>query len=365
VEVGAKGTQSNLNNDVLVRSQMEKIWRTLPEFSMEVHMTEDIGAGYVNMQHQFNSKTKLQAGLRYEYTHTHLTTPGESTLLQRRYGNWFPSAFLARDLRESSSIQVSYGRRITRPTFDVLAPFVYFFDPSTFFSGNLTLRPAISDALQATYRFHHRYLLSLGYTSEKDPIIPWQVHVDPATNQQNARAENLKSSDTYSLTFTFPVRVAAWWQMQTNLIGSWKNNRALYEGKVVQIEAGFGQVTHTQTFTLPHNFTAEVSAFYRTRSPFGLAYWRAFGAVNLGAKKKLKNDKGTISLTVNDLFWTSRFALLSYQPALNLNSSFIGYFSDPRIIRLTYSRTFGRSTGNALNKRSTGSEEERKRLNLN
>jgi hypothetical protein len=283
-------------------------------------------------------------------------------LLQRRYGNFFPSIFISRDFNKKSSLQVSYGRRITRPTYNNLAPFVYFIDPSTFFSGNITLRPAITDAIQTTYRFNSSYLLSLKYSYDKNPIIPWQVHVDPETNQQYARAENLTNSQTYSFTFTFPVKVTSWWNIQANIMGNWQDNRSYYRGQAVQVQAGYANINATQSFSLPHNFSAEITSIYQTRSPFGIAYLRAFGALNIGLQKKLNPDKGTLRLTVDDLLWTTVWVLVSKQPDMNLNSTFTGYFSEPRIVRLTYSRNFGNKGVKSAGNRATGSEEERRRV---
>lgn len=63
---------------------------------------------------------------------------------------------MSKDLTKESSLQVSYGRRITRPTYNNLAPFVLFIDPTTFFSGNIYLLPTIKDAFQSTYRFKNK-----------------------------------------------------------------------------------------------------------------------------------------------------------------------------------------------------------------
>jgi hypothetical protein len=326
-------------------------------------MLEDIGAAYVNFSHQINAKTKLQTGLRWEYTHTDMDTREGKPILERKYHNLFPSLFISRDLSKKNSVQFSYGRRITRPTYNDLAPFVFFIDPSTFLSGNLALRPAITDALQATYRFKGSYLLTMGYSHDKHTIIQWQIHVDPKTNKQYARSENLKNSDTYSLNFTFPLKLTSWWQMQNNMMGIWQINRSVYEGVPVQMSAGYARANITQSFTLPAGFSAEISGFYQSRSPFGIAYMKAFGTLNIGLQKKLLNDKGNFRLTVDDLFWTNRLTIISDYPELNLKSDIVGLFSEPRVVRLTYSRNFGNKNVKATQHRSTGSEEERKRVN--
>jgi len=282
-------------------------------------------------------------------------------LVERRYGNLFPSIFLSRDLTKKSSLQLSYSRRITRPTYNDLAPFVYFINPYTFLSGNTNLKAAITDAVQVNYRFQESYLVSFSYSYDKNPIISWQMHVDPETNKSYARAENLQNSGTYSLNFSVPLKLTSWWQLQSNVMGVWQINKTIYEGKDFELAAGYVQLNMNQTFTLPHNFSAELSGFYVSKSPFGVAYIDPLGALNVGVQKKLNHEKGTFRLSVDDLFWTNWFTLINEQPALNMHTSFRGAFSEPRVVRLTFSRNFGNTKVKAATKRETSSEEERKR----
>ncbi|KAA3437636.1 outer membrane beta-barrel family protein [Rufibacter hautae] len=361
LEAGLKATLSELENEVAVQDNRDGVWTPNAEFSQHIRMLEDIGAAYVNFSHLLPFKVKLQTGLRYEYTHTDLSTIEGTPIVNRRYGNLFPSIFVSRDLTKKSSLQVSYSRRIMRPTYDNLAPFVYFIDPNTFLSGNTNLKPTITDALQTTYRFHDRFLVTLGYSYDHTPIIDWQMHLDSATNKQYARAENLKHRRNYSLTLSLPFNPTGWWQIQSNFLATWINNTGLYDGKEITLNSGFANVNLNQTFKLPKSFTAEVSGSYQTRTPFGISYINPFGSLNAGVQKELPDEKGVFRLSINDIFWTDRFKLLSDVKELNLYSSFSGVFSDPRIVRLTYSRNFGNRKMKVATRRETSSEEERKR----
>lgn len=363
LEAGFKATLSGLENQVTVQDFKEGVWQPNTEFSQHIQMQENIGAAYVNFNHQLPHKVKLQTGFRYEYTHTDLTTITNEPIVERRYGNLFPSVFLSRDLTKKSSMQVSYSRRITRPTYDNLAPFVYFIDPNTFLSGNTSLRPTLTDAFQATYRFRESYLFTLGYSYDKTPISAWQIHLDPATNKQYARAENLKNSQNYSLNLSLPLTLTNWWQIQGNIMGAWLNNVGLYDGRELSVQGGFGTVNLSQTFKLPKNFSAELSGFYQTRSLSGIAYAKPFGALNAGLQKKLNKEKGVLRVSIDDIFWTMRFSMLTDQPSLNLYSNFNLRFSDPRVVRLTYSRNFVNQKMQAGTRRETGSAEERRRAN--
>ncbi|WP_190277471.1 TonB-dependent receptor domain-containing protein [Adhaeribacter rhizoryzae] len=362
LETGLKGTTSRLNNKVEFNRLINENWQIDPELGQNVKMLENIGAAYVNFSHQLNAKTKLQTGLRWEFTYTNLTTVvDKENLINRRYHNLFPSIFITHELNPDHGLQFSYSRRITRPTFNDLAPFVNFWDPYSFVSGNDKLRPTLTNALQASYQLKKQYLLSFQYSHDYN-AISWAIRVDPEKNVQFTTKENIRDADTYSVNLNFPAKINAWWQMQNNLMVNWQQNKTNYQGEEIKISGRYGQVNTTQSFTLPKGITFELAYFFQTRAPMGIGYHKPTGYFNAGIQKKLKNDKGTFRLTGSDLFWTRRLAFVNRNPALNQDVDLTVRF-EPRVFRLIYTRNFGNKYLKVLNRRNTGSEEERKRVN--
>lgn len=326
--------------------------------SYQVSRQEAILAADVNLHHQFTARTRLEAGLRWEASHTQADTAGQDGRVHRQKGTFLPQVLLSYALPKGRSLQLSYEHRLLRPAFNHLAPFSFLVDP---FSGNIFLKPASKNDLGLSYRFKDNYLLALSYSHEKNPIIPWLLYVNAETNQQHARAENLRHNRAYSLTCSWPVRVKAWWQMQVQAMAAWQTSDLVYEGAPLQLSAGFGQISNTHTFTLPGSFSAALTGFYQTRSPFGIAYLEATGALSLAVEKKLKKEGGTLTFTADDLFGTRGFALSTNRPASHWNHSFKGRFAEPRILKLTYSRGFGNKQVKAIQGRASSSEEHRKR----
>jgi hypothetical protein len=136
LESGIKTTVSKFVNDVRVERELQRTWTADPEFTSRHNLNESILAAYASFNMQLGEKTSSKAGLRYEYTNSNLGSETKKNIVDRHYGNFFPSVFLAHTLSETSSLNFSYSRRITRPTFNNMAPFVYFIDPNTFFAGN-------------------------------------------------------------------------------------------------------------------------------------------------------------------------------------------------------------------------------------
>ncbi|HZY82592.1 MAG TPA: outer membrane beta-barrel protein, partial [Cyclobacteriaceae bacterium] len=114
IESGIKGVKSALTNDVLVRTSQNDEWMIDPVFTSYSNLEEVIGAGYVATTWTVPD-WQLNAGIRYEYTHTSIGTPQQEGLVDRRYGYFFPNLIVKRNLTGDKDLQVSYSKRITRP----------------------------------------------------------------------------------------------------------------------------------------------------------------------------------------------------------------------------------------------------------
>jgi outer membrane receptor protein involved in Fe transport len=115
----------------------------------------------------------MKIGARYEYTNSNLGTETEKDIVDRHYGKLFPSVFITRKFDENNSVNLSFTKRITRPTFNDLAPFTYYADPNTLYTGNSALQPAYANVVKADYTFN-KYFLSLTYTLENASIQAFQ-----------------------------------------------------------------------------------------------------------------------------------------------------------------------------------------------
>ena len=119
------------------------------EKSNNFKYTENVNAAYVNYNRQLNTKWSLQAGLRMEQTNSEGTLTRADGIQQKdnqvkkSYWDLFPSAALSWNINQKHALNLTYSRRIDRPSYQDLNPFENKIDELTYEKGNAFLQPAI------------------------------------------------------------------------------------------------------------------------------------------------------------------------------------------------------------------------------
>lgn len=360
LDMGIKGTFTVFDNDVLVEDKIGTEWIRASFFSSEANMKENIAAAYTSVSWKISDKVNLKSGLRYEYTDVNLSSNEQPDLVDRKYGRLFPSLFISNKMNEKNTVQFSYSRRINRPSFRQLAPWFYFQDPNTVNTGNPLLQPSITDALRATYIWK-TFTLSTEYAFTDEAIGRFQPEIDQATNTQINGAKNFINAQNVSATLSLPLTLKDWWSLRTNWTAQWNEVTDKIDNQEVSFRQKSWYVNGSSTFTLPKQFSIEISGTYFAPQLMGSVIWESFNSVNVGVQKELPNGS-RIGISANDIFlggnWRGR---LEDQ---NVDFIYEGYYGfSERVFRLTYSHRFGNSKVKAARKRATGSAEEMRRTN--
>ena len=364
LDAGIKVGISDFENDVVIGTFQGEDFvedATLTDFS---ELKEQILAAYVSMDYSFNDKTSLKLGLRYEHTDSQLNSEKQGKVVDRVFGEFFPTAYLSHKFNDTLGLNFSYSRRITRPSFNDMAPFVIFIDPNTFFAGNPAVQPAIANSVKFDFNYRST-ILSAQYSVEDGTISRFQSQFDEENERLIFGAANLDQTKIFSLTLGWPITITHWWKMQNNFIYLNTKITNTTEGTLFSLEQNTFNINSTQAFTLSKNVSSEININYNSPSiggALGTAVLDEFYSINIGIQKKFGEKGGTLGFKINDLLDSAKWTIISDIPEQNLNTiNIVDFFN--RTFIVTYSRSFGNRKLKSARERKTGAEEEKRRVN--
>lgn len=239
-----------------------------------------------------------------------------------------------------------------------MAPFVFILDPNTFFSGNPALKPAIIDGFKLDINIK-RAIVSIDYSHSKNEIANFQPEIDPLTNKQILRSQNLDFLKLYSVPLSVPWILTDWWDIQANTSGFFRKFKTLHLQENETRDLYNFNFNLANNIRLPKDFLLEITGFYESKMMMGIWQFMPLGSLNIGLQKKLQENRGTLRLAIDDMLYTNVWNLNTHIPP-EVVSQFVGDFH-VQSIRLTYNRALGNKKLKDVTIKS-GSEEERKRI---
>jgi hypothetical protein len=326
-------------------------WQPDPSRTNQFQYTERIAAGYFTLSTTLQN-LELKAGLRGEHTHSLGESPTTGERVARDYFQLFPTLFASYKLGAHDQLSASAGRRISRPSYQSLNPFINYTDAYTAMQGNPFLAPSLASSFVLNYLHRDFQVLSLSYLLETD-VVNSVAYQNDQTKVTTTRPMNLDRALTLTLSSGGHTDLTKWWGMDNQLELTYGEVQTRVADQPVQLRRLGGAVSSNHTFSLPRHYQLLVGGEYAGPSVNGLYLLRASGAFNLGVRKQLWQDKATISLKASDLFYTNGwFSALHYQ---NINTDWVNRY-DSR--RFTLSFTYKLAGGKTHRTRTSSSADE-------
>jgi hypothetical protein len=174
--------------------------------------------------------------------------------------------------------------------------------------------------------------------------------------------QNFDQVEVLSLELNLPLTLTPWWEVQNNLSGFVRTARTRFDIAPFYQRMVIGNVNSVHSFRLGSGWTAELNILYQSIIPFGVMNLRSMTNIMAGIQKVLPHNRGQVNFTINDLLWTNQLRWYAFFPKQQMD--FRATLRDePRIVKLTYTRSLGSKT---LKKGSgrQGAEEEKKRVSF-
>ncbi|QHL86448.1 TonB-dependent receptor [Nibribacter ruber] len=353
LEAGLKASYVESDNKLGFYSQYGTWKANDPTRSNHFIYQENIYAGYLNYTMDLGTKWSLQAGVRAEQTNSesHSVTLNQTT--PKEYLDFFPSVFLQQKVSENYQVTYNYSRRIQRPNYDRLNPFVFYLDPLTWAQGNPYLRPQYSNSFQITQTFKNTYILTLGYSKTTDFIAEIPVQRNE-TNTTVFGPRNVDDHDSYFGTLVAPVKVASKWDMNNSLTAGYQAFSIVLEEELQENKQFYYMLNSNHNLQLPKQIRMEVNAGYQGPNAYGLYKIDPTWWVDAAVKRSFLKDQLEASVSVTDIFRTRR-VIGAANLGENINR-FDQYFG-AQSVRLNLRYRFNKGEKFEMKRRNTNLEE--------
>jgi len=353
VETGLKSSYVVTHNNLISEELISGNWQNDAGKSNQFIYKENINAAYTNFAKDWE-KWQIQAGLRAEYTHSNGNSVTSNNQVDRNYLSLFPTLFVNRKLDENNNISSSFSRRVDRPNYQQLNPFVFYMDPYALDEGNPYLKP------QFTYNFELNYSykeasISLSYSDTRDMITQISQQ-DEVTRIVNVIRKNLGRAQNYSTNLYFPINVAKFWKIQNNVsVFLAKFNDGNLEGAKYRASKVAYNFNHSHSITLPKNYAIEVGIWLNSPKLQGVEETTITQyAVNANIQKSLMNKKLKIRIGMDDIFLTNYWkGRLQYQ---NVNLNVVNHYLSRRAA-FSVNYNFGNQNVKSARNRNTATDD--------
>jgi len=362
LETGIKLSYVNTDNNANYFNLVNKVPKVDTTKTNHFLYKENINAAYVNVTKQIK-KFSVQLGLRAENTNysghqlgNGLSTINRDSSFSRSYVNLFPTAYISYNASENNMFTLNYGRRIDRPAYQDLNPFLFFLDQYTYQSGNPYLQPQYTNNIELSHTWRHFLNTTLNYSYTTDFFSETFQQSGQATIVRNG---NIGSRQSAGIAVSAQVKVAKWWTsiLYSNL--NYNKFSGFLYGENINVDATTLLLNANNQFNFPHGWSGELSGFYRTKGVEGQIIIDPLGQASAAVSKKILKDKASLKLAIRDLFYTNKVhGYINFQQT----EATFRNLRDSRQVAMTFSWNFGKPFKGTGGRRQTGAGDEESRV---
>jgi len=389
LEMGARAAvrnYSSFSNNLFFNS-VTGTYDAITGLSNNYKFKDEVYAGYVTFTQSIKNFT-YQLGARIESSKYTGTQIDKNLTFANQYPfSFFPSVFLTQKINDKQSLQLNYSRKINRPNFFQLIPYIDFSDSLNLSKGNPNLIPEFTNLLEFSYQVDldkgNSLLGTVYYRNTNDLITRYQYR---DKNPNAARTDsviinsfaNANNSYAYGLELTGKIKPATFWDITANmnLYNSKINGNNIQNNLEAQQVSWFGKLNNS--FKLPKNYSIQFTANYQSKTilpssgsggnrgggmMFGggqLSTANGYIKPNYGfdiafRKDFLKNNAASLTLSISDIFRTRVYSTHSesvYFVQDNIRRR------DPQVARLNFNWRFGKFDVSLFKRKNLKGEQE-------
>lgn len=327
---------------------------------------EKIAAAYVNYSRKLSEKWSGQLGMRLETTNADGDSRGFvfsgteekfvpfNEKFSRNYTQLFPTMYLQYSANEKNQFVINYGRRINRPNYQDLNPFINFIDRYTFEQGNPNLRPQFSHNIELTHTYKGFLNTTLNYSTTND-IIQQVIEQNTDTYEAYIKKANIATRNQLGIAVSANKEITKWWSGNMYMNVSNNQFKGIVNNEPVAIGLTMMFIQAQQQFKWGKGWGAEISGWYRTKGVEGVIFIKPMSQMSVGFSKQILKNKGSIRLNIRDVYAGNRAR--GYSKYGNVDAAFVNT-NDSRSVSLGFTWRFSKGKLKPETNRKSGSASD-------
>jgi len=315
---------------------------------------ENINAAYINLNKQYK-KWNIQAGLRMENTNysghqlgNSYTVNNNDSSFSKSYVNLFPTVYISYQANSKNQFSVNYGRRIDRPAYQDLNPFLFFLDEYTYKAGNPYLQPQYTDNIELSHTYNNFLTTTLNYSNTRNFFTETFEQDGHATI---VRDGNIGRRQNAGIAVSAQIPIRKWWTAIVYANVNYNQFTGVLYGDPIDVSATTFLANLNNQFRFANGWSGEISGFYRTKGVEGQILVDPLGQASAAVSKQLMHDKANIKVAMRDIFYTQKV-----RGSINFQETEATFYNvrDSRQVSLTFTYRFGKPIKGPQPKRNAG-----------
>ncbi|MEO5893539.1 MAG: outer membrane beta-barrel family protein, partial [Ferruginibacter sp.] len=248
------------------------------------------------------------------------------------------------------------GRRIDRPAFQKLNPFVFIINKYTYQTGNPFFLPQYSWNLEISHQYKSALTTAFSYSMIKNYFS--QLFLTDTSGILIYSEGNVGRATNFGLSVTVQLSPFKWWSLTGQAI---YNHKELKGYATNNFASSINQVNMNinNQFRIGKIYTGEISGFYTTKARNDLQeLLYPTGQLSAGIARPVWKKKATIKMSIRDIFFTQTMeGLTQFQSA----DEYFIIHRDSRVVTLAFTWRFGKPL-KQIKHAGSGAKDEMERV---
>ncbi|MCZ4695135.1 TonB-dependent receptor [Ancylomarina euxinus] len=316
-----------------------------------------IYSGYVNLNHKID-EFSMQLGARieqYEVDGEFIKGDERAKYNDSKF-TVYPSAFFTFTPSEKHQFQLSFSRRVDRPSIQQVNPIREWSTPLISSFGNPSLKPQFTNSFEFNYtKGLAKGSVTLGtFYRRVNDNISRVLNIDPLDIEKMEMSYyNTESNDRYGLELSANYRFFKWWSMNASSDLYVQKETGVANGENLEVTNNSFNVRVSNSFTATKKLKFQLFAMYRGGGKDLQSEVDPMWMINTGASYSVLKGKGTLTFRVNDIFEGMKYKFDSEVPYNQVGE----FHWESRTAYLGFSYRFGSGKNKAKRRKQRDSRE--------